>query len=151
MKYQKVDKKVVSCKNCSKDFLTGGNTKIFCSAACRSDYFAKSIVEKRDESIHESVSTGTIGAAHELVVCVDLMRKGKHVFRSQSPACPCDLIFIDGCSIFRVEVRTARRKDDGRLLYPPVKPEENRFDILAVVTYDGHIIYHDKTLSVIQV
>ena len=38
------------------------------------------------------LSTATVGAISELVVCVDLAKKGYEVFRAISPSCSCDLI-----------------------------------------------------------
>ena len=72
------------------------------------------------------ISTSTVGAIQELLVSVDLMEKGYHVFRALSPSCPCDLFALKDGKAFDIEVRTAYRKQDGsfsknyhRLTNPP--------------------------------
>lgn len=82
--------------------------------------------------------TGTIGAIGELVVAADLLLKGYAVFRALSPSCPCDLALLCEDQLYRVEVTTGHRTTDGKLLYPPKKP--NAYEVLAVVV--GRDIYY---------
>lgn len=90
-----------------------------------------------------SRSTSSTGAAHELIVCAYLMKLGYHVFRSQSPSCPCDLIAMISDNIFLVEVTTGLKTKKG-YNYPSKSGGSYKFDILAVVFHDGEIKWFDK-------
>ncbi len=57
----------------------------------------------------------------ELLVSVDLMKKGYSVFRSISPACFCDLIAIKEGEIMKVEVRTGYTSPvSGKQTFPRI-------------------------------
>lgn len=74
---------------------------------------------------------GTNGAAAELLVCVDLMRSGYHVYRAVSPATPSDLVAISDEETLRVEVRCATERKDGSL--SPVMRQTDECDLYAFV------------------
>lgn len=80
-----------------------------------------------------------VGALAELVVCVDLIRRGYQVFRAVSPAAPCDLMAITPDGTFRVEVKAARRTDRG-LEYDKPK-DQTRYDVLALVVNGVEVMY----------
>ncbi len=46
------------------------------------------------------------GVISELRVEVDLLSKGYHVFRSESPGCPCDIVAIRNGECIKVEVKS---------------------------------------------
>lgn len=71
---------------------------------------------------------GHVGAASELVVCVDLMRRGWDVFRSESPQNNFDIVASKGPVMLRIEVRTAA-KIKGKL----TAATHGYYDILAIV------------------
>lgn len=81
-----------------------------------------------------------IGAAAEMAASADLMRRGFPVYRALSFVSAADLVVdIDG-RLQRVQVRAARRRQNGALAYgQPAKPE--RHDILALVLPDGQVTY----------
>jgi predicted nucleic acid-binding Zn ribbon protein len=110
--------------------------KKYCSAKCGYLAFRKRQNKKYDIPL----SKGTIGALHELVVSAELMRKGFHVFRAQSPSCPCDLIAMNQGDILRIEVTTGTYFMNGKTGFPPRK-DEHKFDILAIVFHDGKILW----------
>lgn len=57
----------------------------------------------------------TRGAAAELIVAADLMRKGHAVYRALSPNAPFDLVsFLEG-DMTRIEVRSAHERKDRSL------------------------------------
>jgi hypothetical protein len=85
------------------------------------------------------VPVSVIGAALELIVSVDLMKRGGYVYRALSHTCPADLVLWLGDQLLRVEVRSGRRTKEGRLSYSP--PETRRYDILAIVDPEGVIVY----------
>jgi hypothetical protein len=70
---------------------------------------------------------GRTGAASELVVCVDLIRRGYDVFRAVSAQCCCDLIAVKGINVLRVEVRTAHGTKGMSA------SKRGHYDVLAVV------------------
>ena len=85
-------------------------------------------------------STGSKGAASELCVAVDLLRKGYHVFRAFSPGAACDLIAMrDDGQCVRVEVKTATVVN-GRV-FCDIKGQIGKFDLLALVFPHGLIRY----------
>lgn len=78
--------------------------------------------------------TNQLGAACELIVSADLIRKGHDVYRALSPSAPFDLVsHMDGV-LTRVEVRTAQERRDGSLTVP-VKSSDN-CDLYAFVCGD---------------
>jgi len=142
------DRKERKCLNCSKPFTTGREHQKFCSRDCNVAYSGKNWRETN--AIDKSICTGSVGAASEMLVAADLLLKGYHVFRSMSPACPCDLAILKGNKMLRVEVTTAYRTPSGRIQSSKtaaVKSSE-RHDILAyVIRTTQEIIYEPELLS----
>lgn len=84
----------------------------------------------------------TIGAISELIVATDLMNHGHAVYRSLSPNAPFDLVSVDPdtLQVSRVEVKTGTFKNDR--LHKLRSPLDGAaFDLLAVVSRSGHIVY----------
>lgn len=83
--------------------------------------------------------SGTVG---ELIVATDLMKRGYHVFRAMAWTCPCDLIAMDVESnrLLRVECKAGRvTRVSKKLKF--VKPEQGRYDVLAVIAQDHSVYY----------
>lgn len=79
-----------------------------------------------------SWTRGNTGAAAELQVAADLLRKGRQVFRAVSPHASCDLLVLDEDGAFtRIEVRTVSARKDGTLC--PVVKERDDCDLYAFV------------------
>lgn len=98
----------------------------------------------RAQTYGKTLVPGTIGAMHEMVVAVDLMRRGFHVYRALSPACPCDLVVYSPAGVgYRVEVRTHVRMASGATSpsYMNKKRDPGRQDCFALVTHDQEITY----------
>ena len=110
--------------------------KRYCNSKCRNAAVAQSF---RKDNPRTGLPTGTVGAMSELIAAADLMRKGYDVFRSLSPACPCDLAILINDKLLRIEVKTGYRIKSGKLLY--AKPLTNRYDIIAVVVGATEVIY----------
>jgi hypothetical protein len=88
-----------------------------------------------------ALSTGTTGAIAEMVVCVDLLRRGWAAFRAVSPSCPCDVIAMRDSQVHRIEVRTGHREGPRRSVAVPLREaDRGRFDILAVIL-GGQVMY----------
>mgnify|MGYP002080533580 CR=1 FL=1 len=110
----------------------------FCSSDCYIDS-SKQKYRSGFTGNDRSFSSSSTGAAHELLVCANLLKLGFHVFRSQSPACPCDLVVMCEDGIYLVEVTTGYRGKNAKLFHPT--KDRNKFDWLAIVLHDGKIIY----------
>jgi hypothetical protein len=145
----------VKCANpqCGKVFSTTNLNKTCCNSSCYK-VACESSTDSEDRFRFNSVSkvtTGTIGATHELVVSADLLKRGFGVFRALSPSCPCDLILMIDGALFRLEVRTGRRTVmSDRLQFPFSGKDVGRADILAVVEENWNITYYDKKQEVIE-
>lgn len=81
------------------------------------------------------VCSATVGAAHELLVASDLLRRGLSVFRSVSANCDCDMIVMNGTKLLRLEVTTGYTQKSGKIFWPHHDPE--KYDVLAAVHKDG--------------
>jgi hypothetical protein len=85
----------------------------------------------------DSQQVGTIG---ELVVIIDLMKKGYHVYRNIVHSSYCDLAVVNGKTLLRVEVKTGFYSPTGLLCYPSCD-KKDRYDHLAVWTKSGGLVY----------
>lgn len=115
-----------SCRNCGTQFATNRNWQIFCSNKCQEIDNRKSF-----QSYYPGLSTGTVGAISELIVCVDLLKKGYEVFRAVSQATSCDLAVLKEHKLYRIEVTTGYRSHRTGVLTKP-KKIASRYDILAI-------------------
>lgn len=123
------------CKQCNSEFQPRTAVHLFCSVNCRN---AKSFNRpRRDKNIY--IPTSTVGAMSELIVAVDLMKLGKHVFRALSPSCPCDLVILEGGKLITVEVRTGVRLKSGSLSYRKDRMQSTVFGI--VVHGEEKVVY----------
>lgn len=120
-----------------------------CSDKCRTQRGKDIWIAQRDaigEGWRYKVPCGTVGAIHELVVSVALMKEGWHVFRALSPACPCDLLIArKGETPLRIEITTGFRGPAGNVTHPKGKvlngPLPRAFDHIAVVLGQNEIIW----------
>ena len=161
-------RRVADCRFCGSPFLSISPTHRCCSTKCiqadeqRAREAAKAerkaAIAKRSARVAEarhlppvrpakrklkkaagSVCPSTVGAANELLVAGDLMRRGVHVFRALSPSCICDLVAIHGGKVFRVEVTTGLISCSGTLSWN--RRDHSRFDVLALVVAGTEIRY----------
>lgn len=89
------------------------------------------------EGFNNSTRVGDFG---EVLVMLDLMRKGYEVFRAICRAAIVDLVVLKDGKLFRVEVTKGFR--DGvkpKLRWP--KHDRTRYDVLAIWESDGSITY----------
>ncbi len=79
------------------------------------------------------------GAMSELIAAVHFMDDGWDVFRSESPACPFDLVIHKAGVLYRVEVKSATIKTEG---YTPAfaLPRNDQWDRLAIVHPDHRVL-----------
>lgn len=120
----------------------------YCSDKCRKEVAQKKFRAQGGLS-HAEMPSATTGAIHELIICVELMRKKFHVFRAQSPACPCDLIAMKEDKIYRIEVTTGTKTTLSSYSYPKKGPRY-QFDFMAIVFHSAEIVWVDKNYQVID-
>src|ERR1700742_2064229 len=125
-----------SCPHCGGE-VKGRQDKKYCSLSCQTGAYR--VRAGRVGSGYIDVPTGTVGAMAELRVCVDLMSRGWHVFRAQSPSCPVDLIAMKEGLCKMVEVKTGYVRSTGLIHRPKCV---NPYDVLCIVTSKG-MFYRD--------
>lgn len=87
---------------------------------------------------------GATGAVSEMMVCIDLLRRGFDVYQSVAACGSCDLIALKygSARACRIEVKTAQRRKRGTLCYGQRKYQDRNHDVLAlVVLKEGKITY----------
>jgi len=127
-----------TCEECEKD-LEGirprNPRRKFCSPKCARISYIKMYAGNNPI---KGISAGTVGAVNELVVSIDLLRKGFAVFRAISPCCPVDLaVLIDG-KLIKIEVTTGYVTPKGKLVFPR---HHGGHDVMAVVVGESEIHY----------
>lgn len=145
--YSKIRKTIEIQKicNCGKEFATFNKRKIYCSNDCNKKY-----TPKLSGGITEKLCTGTIGVIGELVISIDLLKKGYNVYRALSPSSNGDLIAEKNNIFCKIEVRTGRQRLLDNAYFFGKRKKDNA-EIYAVVIH-GHnkIFYCNKNNQEIQ-
>lgn len=127
------------CPTCGKEFKARRSNQIYCNSKCTPG----NQLERKIKSNLDHISPGTVGAIAELLVSIDLMKRGYTVYRALSPASYSDILAVKGSIILHVEVRTATYylKEDGsrNLVYGKAKLG-NKF--LVIVTHSDNKIHY---------
>ena len=131
------------CSICGKGFSYSGSRKtkgrVFCGLACRSQAAKNSMSgNNADSGYAATLTSGTVGAIHELVVAADCLKAGLSVFRSVDPVCKVDFLILKDMKPFRLEVTSGSLYGE-KLQFP--RKDLTRFDLLAVVFRDWNIRY----------
>jgi hypothetical protein len=105
------------CQNCGKDFKNSYIITKTCSKECANERRAKISGRYVMREKSANISGGTVGAMSELMVSVDLMKKGYAVFRAMSPACFCDIIAVKENKTFKMEIRTGYMSGSNNLQF----------------------------------
>ena len=134
----------MKCLYCSKSFTPSKQAKAagkkYCSPKCRYRYWNE---KSRGQSFaKEGISTGTVGAMSELLASIDLMRRGFEVYRALSPSSSCDLIALKNSRIYKFEVRTAYRNQDGSINYSKTSIRADR--VVAILLRENVVVYIPK-------
>lgn len=108
--------------------------KKYCSKKC-----SKESLEKRQPKCKHNLPSSTIGSISELLVCVDLMKKGYSAFRCVSPNAKFDLVAFKLDIFLKIEVTTGTFLPSGKIVH--TTKDKNNFDILAIVILPDKIIY----------
>jgi hypothetical protein len=130
---------MTKCDECGTEFVARVSHGRFCSRACRQKENLRKWRERNRKPDSGYVAPGSTGAMHEMLVCVDLLRKGYAVFRSVSPHSPFDLVAIKEGLPVSLEVTTGCYTTTGRITHPT--KDRAKFDHLVIVTHEGEIIY----------
>ena len=105
-----IEDRTKQCVTCGTDFTPRGSRHRYCGMACTPE--ARS--QQNLPTLH--MTTATVGAMIELMVCTDLMIRGYDVFRAVSPSCYCDLVARKGDLTLHIEARTGF-KDGPRVQF----------------------------------
>lgn len=140
-KTKQSEKVAKNCSACGETFYCAHGLAKYCSPKCRTPWRARS------QRLPGGLITGNTGAASELLVCADLIFRSVHVFRSVSPASPCDLVIQRDGKLLRVEVTKGKRLSSGKLGWAP--HEASKYDVLALVFDDRSIVYIPDIFAVI--
>jgi len=99
------------CQHCHIWFRWTSIRQSFCSNGCKVRFAQKRMRRNHGDKLkHETslhlTSQGTVGTIAELAVCMDLMRRGYHVFRAMAADSFCDLMARKAIKVLQIEVRT---------------------------------------------
>ena len=113
----------------------------FCSESCR----RKAYIAKNSASSGLGLTTATVGSLSELLVGIDLLKRGYDVFRALSPSCSCDLIAVKDGNSLRIEVRSGFMSTPttrpGKLCYGRKPNDEGKQDVFAVAVSCKDVVY----------
>ena len=158
----KLKRKSIICKLCGGNFEGIGN-------GCKRKYCNKCSLERKTKKrilkkllpnpiisiksylkYGRKLPTGSIGTLSELIVSVDLLKRGFYVFRSMTPNSPCDLIIEKEGWTIRLEVKTGNRSIGAskKIYFGQVRPKYlSRIDSLAVVIPEESLIIYKPKLE----
>lgn len=126
-----------TCLTCGTEFDTETKLKVYCSKKCQPNQIKTTAC--RSVLAKAGLATGTVGAIAELVVSVDLMKKGFEVYRALSQASSCDILALKNGKVYTFEIRTGQRSYNGVLTF---SNQRIRGEYTAVVVHNtNEIIY----------
>ena len=135
MKRYKSRKNTIRCAACGSDFLGGLNHK-FCSKSCE---------RKTNAPLRENlnISSGKVGTISELLVCIDLMKKGWEVYKAIYQSSFCAAIAIKNGVILKLEIRTGyyNKNKDGGLNLHYARNKIYDKNVAVYTAYDNKIHY----------
>lgn len=89
-------------------------------------------VSERISRLNRGVKAQAVGAAAEAVVTADLLMRGFEIFKAVHNGAGTDLLAVDGLKFYRVEVKAAKIRKDGRADCD-LRHNWGKFDVLAIV------------------
>ena len=133
------------CVNCNSEFELTRSFRKYCSAECREQYNAKKgkrkIPQWQTKLCGMKGTSSNIGMISELLVVVDLIKRGYEPCMPWRQLAPYDILIIkDGKSI-RIDVKTAHRYI-CRTVSPTVVANNDKYDVYAQIIHEeNNIIY----------
>lgn len=149
--YLKRGKQIV-CKNCKNIFYAhpsnpnGSRTK-YCSQECSQKASIGRNTENRKKynlGARLELSGGKIGKINEMIVAIDLIKKGWNVYTAFEDTHPFDILALKNGAQKRIEVKSATILPSGtRIVCDPKKKleDKSKYDTLASVDNLQNIIY----------
>lgn len=124
-------KRVINCLECGVLVSSFRTNQKYCTPSCFKKYQRKRSYTAA-ETEYNHLTTSSKGAAAELLVCADLVRRGLSAFRAVSPASAYDLIAStpDG-RVWRLQVKKGRRMSINRDGKPRVMYQMGRYKLPA--------------------
>lgn len=145
-KYPPVQCEIPECRNIipleRRRRVAGPQATKYCSETCSNEALKRARRRDYTPSTTTNLLKGHLGAAGEITVCADLLRKGYSVFRSVAFDSPYDLVISSGRKMYRVEVKTSRRRKRSRTIQSGLAGRQKGIaDFLAIALEDGEIVY----------
>lgn len=142
------------CLFCQKQFLahpslpTGSRQK-YCSAECSQKASSKRNTENRKKynlGARLGLSGGKIGKVNEVLVAIDLIKKGWDVYTAFEDTHPFDILIMKNGQMKKVEVKSATILPSGTRVIndPKDKAHDKRIDVLASVDNFSNIVYEPE-------
>lgn len=132
------------CKHCNIKFKATHVRHIYChknNCELAADRYFQPLLKrlherrKREAAGEMFLSSGTVGAAVEMLVCADLIARGFEVYRSVSPHCSGDLIASRNGKYHKIDATLGRLMKNGGISFSK-RHDKTRFDIIAAVATD---------------
>lgn len=95
--------------------------------------------ERNKQNRNLDLPPGSVGAVSELIVAIDLMKKGFDVYRAMSPHGFADLIALKDGVMIQIEVRTGIKLKNDQVGYPKFNIHNKS---VAIVTYPENRIHY---------
>lgn len=134
------------CRLCDAPISGRYTQRVYCSYKCRLEHNKR---QRHELNPYLKVcTTGQTGAMSEMLVCVDLLKRGFDVFRAVAQSCSCDIVALRNGRMFRVEVKTAYRRKTGTVGVSLRPDQKEKFDILAMVWLDNNEIVYEPSLPI---
>jgi|CXWL01.1.fsa_nt_gi predicted nucleic acid-binding Zn ribbon protein len=135
MVYIRKEEVNTQCEVCGEIFGTAKSKKT-CSEDCQIKRVRRLTGR---EAHHQLLPSATVGAMSEMIIAIELMKKGYAVFRALSAACFCDLVVSKGNSIYKIECRTGYLNMQSKSLAYSTKVRGD-IDLFAVYVYTDNTI-----------
>lgn len=94
--------------------------------------------KKRKNSLEGSVHRKNMGAYSELLIVLDLFKKGYEVYRAVSQHCSGDIICEKDGHLIKIDATTGYINLNGSYSYPPKK---HKLIIAVNLSNNGRIVY----------
>lgn len=91
--------------------------------------------------VREKAKVASIGAAAELLVCADLLRRGFDVYQAVSPNSDADIVIGYRGKLCRIECKSARVNEE-KIRYGTRGLDKSKYDVLALVFLEQYVIQY---------
>ncbi len=131
------------CLECQKEIKIAPWSKVrtYCSSSCR----IKSYNRRAGKMKALDLPPSTVGRISELMVSLDLLKKGYEVYNPITPNCSGDILIEKNNLFKKIEVRTGWRNNiNGKIIYPT---KNIRTKILAIyLAKEDAVVYFGDDL-----